>query len=144
MKRFIHHAIIALGLLSIGFLFWFTIAPARNDKLTVEELRRMFNEGESPEQRGLGAAGLGERRDVASMPALLDAMEDESPVLRGHASIAVRKILGADYFFDPEAPPAARQEVVARYRSLWDAWQLKHRGSQESPTTGSAGAGEEP
>jgi hypothetical protein len=140
MKRNVYHAIIALGILSVGLSFWFTMAPAGRDEMTVDELRRLLREGASPEERALGAAGLGERRDVASMPQLLDAMAADSPVLRGQASVAVRKILGADYYFDPEASPSARQEVVGRYRSLWEAWQLKNNGVVEPPTAGLAGA----
>jgi hypothetical protein len=75
------------------------------------------------------------------MPELLDAMESDSPEVRGHASVAVRKILGADYDFDPQATPDARHAVVTRYRSLWEAWQLKQQGMAKPSPNGIATTG---
>jgi len=112
-RQYVQHGLIAAGILSFGFL------------LTIAELRQMLTHGETPQERARGAAGLGHRRDTPSTLLLLDAMEDQSPLVRAQAAVAVKKILGADFYFDPNAPPAQRDEVIAKYRSLWEAWREK-------------------
>ena len=125
-KSHLQHAIIAVGVCSFGFLFWYLFLPPSGDQpLTVDQLRELLVSGETPQQRALGAAGLGERGDKASMSLLLSAMEDESPLVRARAGVSVRKILGTDFFFNPEAPPQQRAEVVAKYHALWEAWKEK-------------------
>lgn len=144
-KNHIYHAIIAVGVLSAGFLFWYLVAPRGGDEqFTVDELRRMLREGETDEIRALGAGGLGEHRDAQSVPLLLDAMEDESQMVRGQAGVAVTKILGADFYFDPADPPEERKEIVDKYRRLWEVWKKKNdytsgAVSPESPSVEGAG-----
>ena len=137
MKRhYIYHAVIALGVLCAGFLFWWFTAPSGQRQFTVAELREMLREGETPEERALGAAGLGARDDLPSVPLLLAAMEDESPAVRARASAAVVKVLGTDFYFKPNDPPEKRAAVVERYQSLWQTWKEKtnYSGEEILPT----------
>lgn len=126
MKRqYLQHGVIAAGVLSLGFLFWYLFFPAENRQLSVDELRDMLINGTSPDQRALGAAGLGERGDKDSMPLLFTAMEDESALVRARAAVAVKKLLGTDFFFNAEDPPEDRQVALQKYKSLWEAWKEK-------------------
>jgi hypothetical protein len=59
------------------------------------------------------------------MPLLLTAMEDESILVRARASVAVKKILGTDFFFHADDPPQKRQEALDKYKLLWEAWKAK-------------------
>ena len=72
-----------------------------------------------PEAKALAADSLGKNRVWEAMPKLVDALEDPSPVVRGRAYAAVRKILGLDYGFRAEADESVRKPIVARIRSDW-------------------------
>ena len=116
---------IALGVLALGFLFWYFFFPSGDRPLSIEELRVLLAEGKTPAERAQGAAGLGERGDKASIPLLFLAMEDGSALVRARAGVAVKKILGTDFFYDPEAPPEKRREALEKYQALWEAWKEK-------------------
>lgn len=124
-KSWIQYLVIGTGVLALLFLAWYSL-PSTERELSLEELRTMLREGKTPQERAAGAAGLGDRRDAESTPMLLDAMQDQSALVRGRAGVAVKKILGADFFFRAEDPPEKRHEVIQRYRDLWMAWQIKH------------------
>ncbi len=124
-KRHVHHAIIIAGILCSGFAFWYLLAPGGQRPLTVAELRALLIDGPTPQDRAKGAAGLGERGDVPSVPLLLLAMEDDSLILRARAGVAVKKILGADFFFVADDPQEKRDAALARYHALWEAWKTK-------------------
>ena len=122
---YVQHSLIGAGILAFGFLFWYFYFPAGDTSLTVPELRTLLAEGTTPEERAQGAAGLGERGDKDSIPLLFAAMEDDSVLVRARAGIAVKKILGSDFFFNPEDPPEKRGESLEKYKALWEAWKEK-------------------
>ena len=124
-KQHLKHCTIALGVLAFGFLFWYLFFPAGQRQYTVDQLRTMLTAGATEQERALGAAGLGERGDKASMPLLLAAMEDDSLLVRARAGVAVKKILGTDFFFHPDDPPEKRAEALEKYKLLWAAWKEK-------------------
>lgn len=125
LKQGIYYTVIGCGMLSAVLMLWFFLVPAGERKLSVDELRTMLHSGATPEERALGAAGLGERQDIASVPALLNALEADSPLVRGQAAVALIKLLGADYYFNPEGTPEQRKVVVDQYRHLWKIYQIK-------------------
>lgn len=96
------------------------IQLARCGKESVQLLRRVFSESDTPEVRAAIAQGLGHQRDVESLRDLIDAMEDASPLVRGRAGVAVSRIVGLDVPFGADAPPEERQKAVAFYRKFWE------------------------
>jgi HEAT repeat protein len=96
------------------------IELARCGKESVQLLRRVFSESDTPEVRAAIAQGLGRQRDVESLPDLIDAMEDASPLVRGRAGVAVRRIVGLEVPFGADAPPEERRKAVAFYRKFWE------------------------
>jgi hypothetical protein len=92
---------------------------ARSGDGAVEHLRRLLDESPTAEVRAAAAQGLGENRDVDSLPKLIDAMEDESVLVRTRAGIAVKHIMGMDFGFNPQADVGERFEVVTSYRMFW-------------------------
>jgi HEAT repeat protein len=96
-----------------------TIELSRRDDVPIKSVRDVFRQSKSPEVRAAAVQGLGRRRDVNSLSALIDAMEDESPLVRGRAGAAVRRIVGLNYEFHALDPPEKRQKAVAFYRKFW-------------------------
>ena len=130
-KQYLHAVIIVAGILCVSWLCWYLFAPQQEQHYTIDQLRLMLKQGNTPQERARGAAGLGERKHTPSIPLLLAAMEDEDPLLRGQAAVAVEKILGADYFFEPLDPPERRQQALQKYKALWEAWKEKTGYNQE-------------
>ncbi len=138
MKReHLYGLIIAAGVVSFCVLVWQYVVPHNPRSKSTDELRRELVEGDSAAVRAAAADGLGTRRDVESMPALLDAMEDADALVRGRAGAAVQKILGADFFFRADDPPDKRADTLARIRAHWEAWQEKASESSANEEQGS-------
>lgn len=95
------------------------IELARCGKDSIELLRRVFMASSTPEVRAAAAQGLGHQRDVDSLPHLIDAMEDESPLVRGRAGVAVKRIVGLEVPFRAEGRLEERQKAVAFFRKFW-------------------------
>jgi HEAT repeat protein len=103
------------------------------------ELRDCLNKEGSWQARAEAAAKLGEMGDEESMPALLRAMEDPNPAVRGRAAAAVRKIMKADYFFRANDPPERRKQVIAIIKGHWEGY-LSYKNRQPAISAGSRGA----
>jgi len=86
----------------------------------VPRLRRLLEESDTPEVRAAAVAGLGEVRDIDSLPQMLDLMASESTVIRMRSFQAVKEILGTDFHFDPHGPPEERAEVIEVYRAFYE------------------------
>ena len=95
------------------------IELSQRDDVPVESVRSVFRQSESAEVRAAAVQGLGRVRDVDTLPELIDAMEDESPLVRGRAGAAVRRIVGLNYEFRALDPPEERAKAVAFYRKFW-------------------------
>ncbi len=54
------------------------------------------------------------------MPALLDALEHESALVRGAAGAAVKRLLSVDLGYRHDDPPERRRQAVERIRKYWD------------------------
>lgn len=132
--------IIAAGILSAVWLGWTYLLPERAPKPeSAEDLREVLEKGDSMQARTVAAAKLGEMRDEQSMPVLLRAMEDPDPVLRGRAAAAVRKIMGADYYFRAGDPPKRRKEVIATIKRDWNGYLRYKSGRPVTASDGRAG-----
>ncbi|MCE9551974.1 MAG: HEAT repeat domain-containing protein [Planctomycetes bacterium] len=88
---------------------------------TAELLRRVLKTSQDSQVRAAIIEGLGKARDPDSVPQFLDAMADDSPEMRKLAGTALERTCGFPRLFKPDAPLAERQEVIARYRKLWDS-----------------------
>jgi HEAT repeat protein len=134
-RRRVYYAIIAAGLFSAAWLGSAYLLPDQNEQQeSAEHLRDVLTQEDSWQARAAAAAKLGEMRDEESMPALLQAMEDPDPVIRGRAAVAVRKIMRADYYFRAGDSPERRKEVIAAIKRDWEAY-LRYKNRQ---TTASA------
>ena len=88
-----------------------------------EHLVRLLGESAEPEVRAACIRGLAEQWHYDSVPVLLDALEDESSLVRGQAGAAVEHLLRVDYNYRADAPPEQRREVVRRLRAWWEKFQ---------------------
>ncbi len=64
-------------------------------------------------------------RDWRSMPELFRLMEDPDPQVRGRAGAAARVILGADFMFRAEDPPAKRAAAIVQMKRDYQVMQQK-------------------
>ena len=132
----VSYLIIAAGILSAVWLGWTYLLPERAPKPeSAEDLRDVLEKGDSTQARTVAAAKLGEMRDEESMPVLLRAMEDPDPVIRGRAAAAVRKIMGADYYFRAGDPPKRRKEVIATIKRDWEGY-LRYKTRRPAASSG--------
>jgi hypothetical protein len=77
------------------------------------------NPNEQAEVRAAAAERLGEMRHWDAGPAIIDAMEDSSDLLRARAGVALRQIIIVDFGYRANDPPSRRDEVIQRIRKLW-------------------------
>ncbi len=98
-----------------------TTPPLPEDPTVPRIVLDTFVTAKTSETRAAAANALAKFQYWDAMEALLDAMENESPAVRGSAGMAVRQILGVDYGFRANDSPSKRQAVVARLRRDWKA-----------------------
>ena len=64
----------------------------------------------------------GAQRDWDSMPTLIDALNDSAVQVRDRAGVAVKEMLGVDYYFQAKDPAPKRETAVKairqRYKSM--------------------------
>ena len=85
----------------------------------IQTMQEVLFESETPEVRAVVAAGLGNAGSVASVPKLLDAMEDDALVTRQAAAKSVAKLMGWREGFNPEDTPEKRAQAVEHFRERW-------------------------
>ena len=85
-----------------------------------DELRQALRQGDSVGVRAAAIQGLGVAYDYESVDDLFRALEDESPLIRGRAGVALQKMIGADVGYKANDPPAERAKKVAYLRHLWE------------------------
>ena len=86
---------------------------------TTQFMQEVLLGSQTPEVRAVAAAGLGNSGNIASVPQLLDAMEDDALITRQAAARSVARLLGWRDGFNPQDPPNARAEAVERFRERW-------------------------
>jgi hypothetical protein len=74
---------------------------------------------EQVEVRAAAVERLGEMRLWDAGLAMIDAMEDPSPLLRARAGVALRRLIVVDYGYRANDPPERRDEVIQRIRKDW-------------------------
>lgn len=82
-------------------------------------LEVLRNPNEQVEVRAAAVERLGEMRLWDAGPAIIDAMEDPSPMMRTRAGVALRRLIVVDYGYRANDSPDRRNEVVQRIRKDW-------------------------
>jgi hypothetical protein len=100
----------AVGLSQVG-------RPAR------EHLLRVLAESQQPEVKVACIRGLAEQGAYRQMAVLLEALDDDSPLVRAQAGAAVEMMLKGFYGFNANDPPEQRREAVKRMRRRWQEFQ---------------------
>ena len=88
-----------------------------------QHLRTVLAESPAAPVRAACIQGLASQWDYESMPALLDALDDESSVVRSRAGVAVERMMSVDFGFRHDDPPAMRQDTAKRLRGHWETWR---------------------
>jgi len=75
---------------------------------TIVCLKEMLTKGRSPEVRATAVVGLARTGDRSTLPLLVEAIEDDDPLVAGRAVAAVQHLLGVRY--GTEERPFDREE----------------------------------
>lgn len=89
------------------------------DERTVRVLMEVLRADEAPEVRAAAAEGLGRIHANPAAGALIEALQDDSPVVRARAGAAMRVLLHADVNYRAEDPPAQREQAIEKIKYLW-------------------------
>lgn len=85
-----------------------------------EHLRRVLQQSQVAEVRAVCLQGLGAMFDYDSMDLMIRMLGDRSVLVRGRAGAAVARMLGRDYFFRANAPPAQRAKAASKMKKDWE------------------------
>jgi hypothetical protein len=95
-------------------------ALIRMGEPALAQMQRVFRESKTAEVRGQMITGLVQLWDLDSMPAFLAALDDPSPIIRGRADGAVRRVITDGCGYRPEDTPEQRRPAVDKLRGQWD------------------------
>ena len=76
------------------------------------------NSMEAPRVRAAALGAIGQMRAYEARGAALAALEDPDPKVRGQAAAALRTMIGRDFHFRADDPPAKRKAAVAKIRAF--------------------------
>jgi hypothetical protein len=88
-----------------------------------QQLRHLLDKTQSPLVRKACIHGLGSLWDYESMPAMLDALDDESEAVRSAASVTVERMMSvtlAGFGYKFSDPAQKRAPAVKRIRADWE------------------------
>ena len=93
----------------------------------------LTNAREKPEVRAAAAEQLGAMKYIDAGPAIIDAMSDDSELVRAAAGVALAKLMGMVFDFSARDPAGKREEAVARARNTWPRFyreiqRIRNRG----------------
>jgi hypothetical protein len=87
------------------------------------QLARVFKESNVPEVKAAVIQGLAAIWSYDNMPALLDALDDDSALVRARAGRAVQNMMSVEYHFRAQASAAERKPVVKAIRDRWEVFR---------------------
>ncbi len=96
---------------------------AQLGKAAREHLARTLAQSKQPAVRVACVRGLGQQWSYGNMPALLDALDDESPAVRAQAGIVVERLLMVHRGFHADDAKEKRDEVSRELRDYWEEFQ---------------------
>ncbi len=85
--------------------------------------QRVLRESNDPIVRSEALRGITAARDWDAMELVLMAMEDEDPIVRGRAGAAAQKLLGVDFGYRANDPPAKRERILNGIRQEFQKMQ---------------------
>ena len=86
-----------------------------------QNMRDVLAQSNDPNVKAICIHGLGLIYDYESIDIMLAGLEDESPVIRGRSAIAVRKLIGRSFHFDPAMSETERRQRVDAIRKEWES-----------------------
>jgi hypothetical protein len=104
---------------------------AAHPQVKVELLREVWGKSSDPQVRAAVAIGLGAHRDWESMPELIAALKDPSPLVRGRSSQAINHIVEEDFGFRANASEEERAAAVAEIEKKWQTLAGIYRAKQK-------------
>ncbi|KPK50340.1 MAG: hypothetical protein AMK72_02435 [Planctomycetes bacterium SM23_25] len=90
------------------------------------------NPDELAEVRAAAAERLGEMRFWDAGPAIIEAMEGPSALLRARAGVALRRIMVVDFGYRASDPPNRRREAIQRIREWWPKFHEHFAGREKA------------
>jgi hypothetical protein len=91
-------------------------------RVAVPQLRQVLRDAREPEVKAAAIRSLGDNYDYDSVPAMLEGLEDPSPLVRARSHASLIKVLGTKAVdYDVHAPPARQRKFVQFYRDQWNA-----------------------
>jgi HEAT repeat protein len=100
------------------------VALSRHPDASPEMLVLVAQEGRTDGVRAAAIQGLGQLRDVDSLPFLIDWMEDDALLVRGRAGVAADQVLGMRFGFKAGESAKQRARSIMAYRNFWAELQL--------------------
>ncbi len=88
-----------------------------------EHLQRVLSESQSPQVRAACIRALAAQWDYDSMPEFLDALNDESELVRARAGAAVERMMSIDAGYRSEDSPQRRAAAVKHFRERWEQFR---------------------
>jgi hypothetical protein len=110
---------------------------AAHPEVKVELLREVWAKSNDVNVRSAIAVGLGAQRDWESMPQLIEALKDPSPLLRGRCSQAINHIVEEDFGFRANAPEEERAVAVSEIEKKWQTLQSLYQAKERLVESGS-------
>jgi len=104
---------------------------SEHPNLPVEHLRRVAEEGDTPQVRAAATLGLGRARDWESMPLLIEALESDSELERGRAASAINRIVGQDFGYRARDPVEKRREAIELIKLKWPRLYEGYKAKQK-------------
>jgi hypothetical protein len=86
---------------------------------STEHLQRVLAKGNSPSVRATAIQGLAKQWDYDSMDPIIDALNDDDPLVRGRAGRAVERMLGMQFGLRHDAPVEERKAKIKLVRTAW-------------------------
>lgn len=65
--------------------------------------------------------GLGNIYDYDSIEIMLEGLDGDSPVIQGSCLVAVRKLIGRSFHFDPSMSETERKKRIGQIRKEWES-----------------------
>lgn len=86
------------------------------DRFNVEPLNQAVTQDPAPAVRAAAAKALGNLRSWNGTDALVRGLSDPDPFVRECSYMAIQRIIGVQYQYDPEGPPAQRAQMASLIR----------------------------
>ena len=84
-------------------------------------MRDVLAQSDDVNVRGICINGLANIYDYDSIEIMLAGLDDESPVIQGRCLVALRKLLGRSFHFDPSMSEDERKKRIAQIRAEWES-----------------------